>query len=188
MSSVYLLHHLPHQLVSFGQGFLLYFVDGIFRLMPVWQETLGGEGDDGDNVTFCLFHPTMVSYCQIAGKDVMTVMTVKTLPVQEAFVLVEQLDLPPEYTWFNELSAEERSEFFKGLLEILTARKEDLALPDGRPRTRMAALDEYVRGWQATVEIESSPELLEAIQHSLDDARHGRFVSPEEVEEFLRDV
>ena len=112
----------------------------------------------------------------------------KTLPVQEAFVLVEELDLPPEYAWFNELNAEERSEFFKGLLEILSARKEDLALPDGRPRSRMAALDEYIRGWQATVEIESSPELLEAIQRGLDDARHGRFVSPEEVEEFLRDV
>ena len=53
-----------------------------------------------------------------------TIVTVKTLPVQEAFVLVEELDLPPEYAWFNELDAEERSEFFKGLLEILTARKE----------------------------------------------------------------
>ena len=115
-------------------------------------------------------------------------MTVKTLPVQEAFVLVEKLDLPPEYTWFNELNAEERSEFFRGLLEILTAREEELTLPNGRPRTRMAALDEYIRGWQATVEIESSPGLLEAVQRGLDDARHGRFVSPEEVEEFLRGV
>lgn len=115
-------------------------------------------------------------------------MTVKTLPVQEAFVLVEKLDLPPEYTWFNELNAEERSEFFRGLLEILTAREEELTLPDGRPRTRIVALDEYIRGWQATVEIESSPELLEAIQRGLDDARHGRFASPEEVEKFLRDV
>jgi predicted transcriptional regulator len=115
-------------------------------------------------------------------------MTVKTLPVQEAFVLVEKLDLPPEYTWFNELNAEERSEFFRGLLEILTVRSEELTSPDGRPRTRMAALDEYIRGWQATVEIESSPELLEAIQRGLDDAKHGRFVSQEEVEEFLRDV
>jgi len=114
--------------------------------------------------------------------------TVKTLSVREAFVLVEELDLPPEYAWFNELDAEERSEFFKGLLEILTARKEDLALPDGRPRSRMAALDEYIRGWQATVEIESGPELLQAIQRGLDDARHGRFVSQEEVEEFLRDL
>ena len=118
----------------------------------------------------------------------MTIVTVKTLPVQEALVLVEELDLPPEYAWFNELSAEERSEFFKGLLEILTAQEEELTLPDGRPRTRMAALDEYIRGWQATVEIESSPELLEAIQRGLDDAKHGRFVSPEEVEEFLCDV
>jgi hypothetical protein len=40
------------------------------------------------------------------------------------------------------------------------------------------ALDEYIRGWQATVEIESSHELLEAIRRGLDDARHGRFVSP----------
>ena len=115
-------------------------------------------------------------------------MTVKTLPVQEAFVLVEKLDLPPEYAWFNELNAEERSEFFRGLLEILTAGKEELTLPDGRPRTRMAALDEYIRGWQAMVEIESSPELLEAIRRGLEDASHGRFVSPEKVEEFLRDV
>jgi predicted transcriptional regulator len=115
-------------------------------------------------------------------------MTLKTLPVQEAFVLVEKLDLPPEYTWFNELNAEERSEFFRGLLEILTVPNEELTLPDGRPRTRMAALDEYIRGWQATAEIESSPELLEAIQRGLDDAKHGRFVSQEEVEEFLRDV
>jgi predicted transcriptional regulator len=115
-------------------------------------------------------------------------MAVKTLPVQEAFVLVEKLDLPPEYTWFNELDAEERSEFFKGLLEILTAREEELTLPDGRSRTRTVALDEYIRGWQAMVEIESSPELLEALRRGLEDARHGRFVSQDEVEDFFHDV
>ncbi len=101
-------------------------------------------------------------------------------------ILVARLDLPPEYAWFNELSAAERLDFFAGLLEVLTA--EDLTRPGGRKRTRMTAINEYIRTWQATVELESSPELVEAVRQGIDDMEHGRLASREAVAEFLNEV
>lgn len=94
-------------------------------------------------------------------------------------LLLGRLELPPRYAWFNELTIQERLDFFAGLLEVLF--NPVLVLPDGRRRTRQAALDEYLRRWEATIEIESSPELLTSIEAGRTDLRHGRMASYEEV-------
>ena len=104
-------------------------------------------------------------------------------PLPEDSLLVAEFDLPPELAWFNELSVQERVDFFFGLLEVLA--KPELTLPDGRQRTLADAINEYLQGWQATVELESSPELVEAVRQGIDDMEQGRFASREEVEEFL---
>jgi len=104
-------------------------------------------------------------------------------PLPEDSLLVAKFDLPPELAWFNELNVQERIDFFVGLLEVLA--KPELTLPDGRQRTHMDAINEYLRGWQATVELESSPELVEAVRQGIDDMEQGRFASRKEVEEFL---
>jgi hypothetical protein len=107
-------------------------------------------------------------------------------PLPEDSLLVAKFDLPPELVWFNELSVQERIDFFTGFLEVLA--KPELTLPDGRQRTHMDAINAYLRGWQATVELESSPELVEAVRQGIDDMEQGRFASREEVEEFLNAV
>ncbi len=93
------------------------------------------------------------------------------LSLRDFPVLNTRLDLPEELVWFNELSAGERLEFFSGLLSILAADSADL----------LAALDEYLRGWQATVEICSSAELIASYERARDDLRHRRFLTYEEV-------
>ena len=107
-------------------------------------------------------------------------------PSPEDSLLVAKFDLPPEFAWFNELNVQERIDFFVGLLEVLA--KPELTLPDGRQRTHMDAINEYLQGWQATVELESSPELAEAVRQGIDDMEQGRFASREEVKEFLNAV
>ena len=107
-------------------------------------------------------------------------------PLPEDSLLVAKFDLPPEFAWFNELSVQERIDFFFGLLEVLA--KPELTLPDGRQRTLMDALNEYLRGWHATVELESSPELVEAVRQGINDMEQGRFASRKEVDEFLNAV
>jgi len=107
-------------------------------------------------------------------------------PLPEDSLLVAKFDLPPKLAWFNELNVQERVDFFVGLLEVLA--KPELTLPDGRQRTHMDAINEYLRGWQATVELESSPALVEAVRQGIDDMEQGRFASREEVEEFLNAV
>ena len=107
-------------------------------------------------------------------------------PLPEDSLLVAKFDLPPEFAWFNELNVQERIDFFVGLLEVLA--KPELTLPDGRQRTHIDAINEYLQGWQATVELESSPELVEAVRQGIDDMEQGRFASREEVEEFLNAV
>jgi hypothetical protein len=82
-------------------------------------------------------------------------------PLPEDSLLVAKFDLPPELAWFNELNVQERIDFFVGLLEVLA--KPELTLPDGRQRTPMDAINEYLRGWQATVELCSNPEIAEEI-------------------------
>jgi hypothetical protein len=104
-------------------------------------------------------------------------------PLPEDSLLVAKFDLPPEFIWFNELNVQERIDFFVGLLEVLA--KPELTLPDGRQRSHMDAINEYLQGWQATVELESSPELVEAVRQGIDDMEQGRFASRKEVEEFL---
>jgi hypothetical protein len=100
-------------------------------------------------------------------------------PLPEDSLLVAKFDLPPELVWFNELNVQERIDFFVGLLEVLA--KPELTLPDGRQRTHIEAINEYLRGWQATVELESSSEAMESHERALDDVKHGRFASYEEV-------
>jgi hypothetical protein len=95
-------------------------------------------------------------------------------------ILVATLDLPPKYAWFNELNAEERLRFFAGLWEVLTTMK-NLSLPNGRQRSRMAAVNEFTRGWQATVELEASPETRISFERGREDIEHGRLASYEEV-------
>jgi hypothetical protein len=107
-------------------------------------------------------------------------------PLPEDSLLVAKFDLPPEFIWFNELNVQERIDFFIGLLEVLA--KPELTLPDGRQRSHMDAINEYLQGWQATVELESSPELVEAVRQGIDDMEQGRFASRKEVEEFLNAV
>jgi hypothetical protein len=94
-------------------------------------------------------------------------------------ILVATLDLPPKYAWFNELNAEARLRFFAGLWEVLTMK--NLSLPNGRQRSRMAAVNEYIRGWQATVELEASPETRISFERGREDMKHGRLASYEEV-------
>jgi len=93
-------------------------------------------------------------------------------------ILVAKLDLPAKYAWFNELSAEERLRFFAGLWEVLTTK--DLSLPDGRKRSRMAAINEYIRGWRATVEICSTPGLAQEIEAAEKGPFRGPYSSFEE--------
>jgi len=107
-------------------------------------------------------------------------------PLPEDSLLVAKFDLPPELVWFNELNVQERIDFFVGLLQVLA--KPELTLPDGRQRSHMDAINEYLQGWQATVELESSPELVEAVRQGIDDMEQGRFASRKEVEEFLNAV
>jgi len=107
-------------------------------------------------------------------------------PLPEDSLLVAKFDLPPDLVWFNELNVQERIDFFFGLLEVLA--KPELTLPDGRQRTLMEAINEYLRGWQATVELESSPELVEAVRQGIADMEQGRFASRKEVDEFLNAV
>lgn len=106
--------------------------------------------------------------------------------VPSVAVLESRLDLPKRYAWFNELNSQERLDFFAGLLEALTMPV--TSLPNGRRRTRMAAVNDYLRGWQATIEIESSPSLVESARQGMEDARLGRFVPVSEVEEYLGSI
>jgi hypothetical protein len=94
-------------------------------------------------------------------------------------LLEAHFELPQRYAWFNELTTQERLDFFAGLLETLV--NPVLVLPNGKRRTRQAALDEYLRGWAATAEIESGPELMQSIQAGKTDLRHGRILSYAEV-------
>ena len=94
-------------------------------------------------------------------------------------LLEARFDLPTRYAWFNELTTPERLDFFAGLLEALV--NPVLTLPNGKRRTRQVALDEYLRGWAATAEVESGPELLQSIQAGRADLRDGRILSYEEV-------
>ena len=80
-------------------------------------------------------------------------------PLPEDSLLAARLDLPPEFAWFNELNVQERIDFFFGLLEVLA--RPELTLPDGRQRTLIDAINEYLRGWQATVELCSNPAIAE---------------------------
>jgi len=94
-------------------------------------------------------------------------------------LLEARFDLPKRYTWFNELTTQERLDFFAGLLETLVNPVP--VLPNGKRRTRQAALDEYLRGWAATAEIESGPELLQSIRAGRADLQHGRILSYAEI-------
>ena len=94
-------------------------------------------------------------------------------------LLEARFDLPHRYAWFNELTTHERLDFFAGLMQVLV--NPVLVLPNGKRRTRQAVVDEYLRGWAATTEIESSPELLTSIQAGGSDIRHRRVVSYAEV-------
>ena len=93
------------------------------------------------------------------------------MSLQDFPVLNARLDLPEELSWFNELDAGDRIEFFSGLLDILASDGSDL----------LVRLGEYLRGWQATVEICSSPDLLASYERAEDDLRHRRFLTYEEV-------
>ena len=99
-------------------------------------------------------------------------------PLPEDSLLVAKFDLPPELAWFNELNVQERIDFFTGLLEVLA--KPELTLPDGRRRTLMDALNEYLRGWQATVELCSNPAIAEEITAAEKGPFRGAYSSFEE--------
>lgn len=96
--------------------------------------------------------------------------TLKPLSKEPISVLAARLDLPEEFAWFNELDAEERSDFFVELLAIITSDGGDL----------VTRIEEYLRGWQATVEIASTPGLAEAIKHAEQSPRRGPYTSFEE--------
>ena len=99
-------------------------------------------------------------------------------PLPEDSLLVAEFDLPPEFTWFNELDVQERIDFFVGLLEVLA--KPDLTLPDGRQRTHIEAINEYLQGWQATVELCSDPAVAEEITAAEKGPFRGPYFSFEE--------
>jgi hypothetical protein len=99
-------------------------------------------------------------------------------PLPEDSLLVAKFDLPPELAWFNELNVQERIDFFVGLLEVLA--KPELTLPDGRQRTHMDAINEYLQGWQATVELCSSPTIVEEIAAAEKGPFRGPYSSTEE--------
>jgi hypothetical protein len=99
-------------------------------------------------------------------------------PLPEDSLLVAEFDLPPELAWFNELNVQERIDFLAGLLEVLA--KPELTLPDGRQRTHMDALSEYLRGWQATVELCSNPAVAEEIATAEEGPFRGPYSSLEE--------
>lgn len=66
-----------------------------------------------------------------------------TLTVPETSVLTQQFDLPADLSWFNELEAEERDEFFRGLMIVLTS-----------PKTMWQwAVESHIRHWQIAVDV-----------------------------------
>ncbi len=72
-------------------------------------------------------------------------MTVKQAmaTVPPTSVLVEQFELPADLYWFNDLGTEERDEFFKGLVIVLTS-----------PRSEwQRALESHFRHWQIAVDV-----------------------------------
>ena len=99
-------------------------------------------------------------------------------PLPEDSLLVAKFDLPPELAWFNELNVQERIDFFVGLLEVLA--KPELTLPDGRQRTHIEAINEYLQGWQATVELCSNPAVAEEIAAAEEGPFRGPYSSAEE--------
>jgi hypothetical protein len=99
-------------------------------------------------------------------------------PLPEDSLLVAKFDLPPEFAWFNELNVQERIDFFVGLLEVLAKPK--LTLPDGRQRSHMDAINEYLQGWQATVELCSNPEIAEEVAAAEEGPFRGPYSSFEE--------
>jgi len=80
------------------------------------------------------------------------------------------LALPAEFAWFKELSTKERDAFFVGLLEILASDGEDI----------LSRLDEYFRGWCATVELTSNPEFVEEFKRRARTELRGSFSSFDE--------
>jgi len=79
---------------------------------------------------------------------------------------------------FNELNVQERIDFFVGLLQV--SAKPELTLPDRRQRTHMDAINEYLRGWQATVELCSNLEIAEEIAAAEKGPFRGPYSSFEE--------
>jgi len=92
-------------------------------------------------------------------------------PIQEdVSSATTTLELPAEFAWFKELSTEERDAFFVGLLEILASNGEDI----------LSRLDEYFRGWCATVGLTSNPEFVEEFKRREEAELRGPFSSLEE--------
>lgn len=66
-----------------------------------------------------------------------------TLTVPRTSVLVQQFDLPADLTWFNDLGTEERDEFLRGLMIVLTSPQSQ----------RQKAFDSHLRHWQIAVDV-----------------------------------
>lgn len=66
-----------------------------------------------------------------------------TPAIPRTSVLVQQFDLPADLTWFNELGTEERDEFLKGLMIVLTSSQSE----------RQRAFESHLRHWQIAVDV-----------------------------------
>ncbi len=66
-----------------------------------------------------------------------------TRTIPHTSVLVQQLDLPADLSWFNDLGTEERDKFFRGLMIVLTS-------PQSKWQT---AVESHLQHWQIAVEV-----------------------------------
>lgn len=77
-------------------------------------------------------------------------------------------------------ATEARKNFFKMIEEIVKKQNRVTITIDGKPKVVVMSYEEF-EGWQETVEILSDEEMVKGIKEGLDDIKHGRTISFEEL-------
>ena len=69
--------------------------------------------------------------------------TIKETTVPRTSVLVQTFDLPADLSWFNDLTVEERDEFFRGLMIVLSSPESE----------RQRAVESHLRHWEVAMDV-----------------------------------
>lgn len=77
-------------------------------------------------------------------------------------------------------ATEARKNLFKMIEEIVKKQNRVTITIDGKPKVVVMSYEEF-EGWQETVEILSDEEMVKGIKEGLDDIKHGRTISFEEL-------